>query len=145
MTQGWFKRGYLRVLAHTINPVALAAARSSHGPFSALRHVGRRSGRTYETPLILARVDDGFVAELTYGPDVAWCRNLAANGRGELLVNASTYRVTGIEPYPTSAGLAAYPQPQRTVLKLLRRKDFRLITVADADAGPEREGSRPAP
>jgi deazaflavin-dependent oxidoreductase (nitroreductase family) len=145
MRQGWFKRGYLRVLARTINPLALAAARSTRGPFSALRHVGRRSGRTYETPLILAPVDDGFVAELTYGSDVAWCRNLAANGRGELVVNGTTYRVTGIEPYPASAGLAAYPQPQRTILKLLRRTEFRLITVADAAAGAGRPDGRPPP
>ncbi len=132
MTRGWFKQAYLRVLSRTINPLALAAARSCHGPFASLRHVGRRSGRAYETPLILARVDGGFVAELTYGEDVAWCRNLAANGRGEITVGGSTYRVTGIEPYSTSAGLAAYPQPQRTVLKVLGKNEFRLITVADS-------------
>ena len=90
---------------------------------------GRRSGRTYETPLILARADDGFVAELTYGADVAWYRNLLANKTGELLVRGSPYRVTGIEPYPTEAGLAAYPVGARMILKLLRRKEFQLIRV----------------
>ena len=61
------------------------------------------ASRTYETPLILARADDGFVAELTYGADVAWYRNLLANKTGELLVRGSKYRVTGIEPYPAAA------------------------------------------
>ncbi|GAB7067305.1 nitroreductase family deazaflavin-dependent oxidoreductase [Mycobacterium hodleri] len=130
MKPGWVKRTYLRVLARTINPLALAAARSGRGPFALLRHTGRRSGRTYETPLILARVAGGFVAELTYGADVAWCRNLAANGRGEVLVGGALYRVTGLEPYSTAAGMDAYPQPQRTILKLLRRSEFRLITIA---------------
>ncbi|MEU0494014.1 nitroreductase [Mycobacterium sp. NPDC006124] len=137
MSPGLVKRTFLRVLAHTVNPVALSFARSGHGPFSALRHVGRRSGTVYDTPLILARVDDGFVAELTYGPGVAWVRNLTATGRGELVVRGSTYQVTGLQPYPTSSGLAAYPLPQRTILRLLRRRDFRLITVA---AGPRPVG-----
>ncbi len=129
VSQGTMKRLYFKVLGGTLNPLALWAARWGHGPFSRLRHVGRRSGRTYETPLILARADDGFVAELTYGADVAWYRNLLANKTGELLVRGSTYRVTGIEPYPTAAGLAAYPVGARMILKLLRRKEFQLIRV----------------
>lgn len=71
------------------------------GPFSSLRHFGRRSGRMYETPLILARVDDGFVAE----------------------------QVAGIEDYPAATGLAAFPPAARAILKLLRRNQFRLIRV----------------
>jgi hypothetical protein len=125
------KQRYLHLLSRTLNPLALRAARSRRGPFSRLRHFGRRTGRMYETPLILARVDDGFVAELTYGADVAWYRNLVATKRGELLVHGQDYLVTGIEDYPASAGLRAYPLPARTVLKLLRRNQFRLLRVAD--------------
>jgi hypothetical protein len=94
-----------------------------------LRHFGRRSGPMYETPLILARVDDAFVAELTYGDEVAWYRNLVATKRGELLVGGAEYRVAGIEDYPAAAGLAAFPPAARTLLKLLRRNQFRLIRV----------------
>ena len=65
MTQSRAKRIFLRILTRTVNPLALAAARSGRGPFATLRHVGRRSGRTYETPLILARVTGGFVAAAT--------------------------------------------------------------------------------
>ena len=32
-----------------------------------IRHVGRKSGHTYETPVILASVPEGFIADLTYG------------------------------------------------------------------------------
>ena len=132
VSQGRLKRLYFKVLGRTLNPLALKAARWGHGPFSLLRHVGRNSGRTYETPLILARADDGFVAELTYGADVAWYRNLLANKTGELLVRGSKYRVTGIEPYPAAAGLAAYPAEERMILKLLRRREFQLIRVEHA-------------
>ena len=84
-----------------------------------------------ETPLILARADDGFVAELTYGADVAWYRNLLANKTGELLVRGSKYRVTGIEPYPAAAS-RRYPAGERMILKLLRRREFQLIRVEHA-------------
>ena len=110
VSQGRLKRLYFKVLGRTLNPLALKAARWGHGPFSLVRHVGRNSGRTYETPLILARADDGFVAELTYGADVAWYRNLLANKTGELLVRGSKYRVTGIAPYPAAASRRTRPE-----------------------------------
>lgn len=128
---GVLKRSFLRLLSRTINPLALKAARSGRGPFSQLSHVGRRTGRTSETPLILARVGDGFVAELTYGDDVAWYRNLKATGRGELLVRGVKYQISGVENLSAADGLAAYPLPARTVLKLLGRRQFRLIRVRE--------------
>ena len=55
------KRAVLRLVKHTVNRVSVPLARSGHGPFVLVRHVGRRSGRTYATPLVVARVPDGFV------------------------------------------------------------------------------------
>ena len=37
---------------------------------------GRKSGRAYETPVTLARVPEGFIAELTFGENVDWYRNI---------------------------------------------------------------------
>ena len=76
------RRGFLRLLKNTINRLAVPIARSGYGPFALVRHVGRRTGLTYETPLVLARVADGFVAELTYGPNVDWYRNVTAAPSG---------------------------------------------------------------
>lgn len=123
------RRRFLQLLSRTVNPLALRLAHTGRGPFAELSHVGRRTGTTYRTPLILARVDDGFVAELTYGDQVSWYRNLRANGRGEVLVGGVRYEVAGIDDYPSAAGLAAYPLPARTILKILRRRQFRLIRV----------------
>jgi hypothetical protein len=53
-----FKDRYLRWLNRTLNPLTLRAARSGRGPFSLVEHVGRKSGRTFEAPLILAEVPD---------------------------------------------------------------------------------------
>lgn len=55
------KKRFLRVLNPTLNPLALRAARSGRGPFSLVEHIDRKSGRTFEAPLILAEVPGGSV------------------------------------------------------------------------------------
>jgi deazaflavin-dependent oxidoreductase (nitroreductase family) len=117
------------VLKHTINPVATAAARSGRGPFSLVRHVGRKSGTTYETPLIVARVPEGFVAELTYGPNVSWYRNTVAAGHCVLIVGNVEHDIDAVTEYPTEDGLRAFGSPRALILKLLRRREFRLLHV----------------
>jgi hypothetical protein len=52
----------LLVLKHNLNPITLRLAKSSFGPFSLVRHVGRKSGKLYETPNIVSPVADGFAA-----------------------------------------------------------------------------------
>lgn len=75
----------LRVFVkHFVNPVLRNLTRSSRGPFALLRHVGRRSGKTYETPIMVFRLEDGFVIVLTYGRQVDWLRNLQAADQGSL-------------------------------------------------------------
>ena len=44
-----------------------------------VHHVGRRSGRPYETPVLLTPIDGGFLIPLTYGPDRDWVRNVTAS------------------------------------------------------------------
>jgi deazaflavin-dependent oxidoreductase (nitroreductase family) len=105
-------------------------ARSRVGPFALVRHVGRRSGRRYETPLILARVPEGFVAELTYGPDVDWYKNITAAGRCTVLHHGREYDVEGISDLPSEQGIAAFPAPARAILRTLNRQEFRLLRVA---------------
>ena len=124
------RRRFFWVLKHTLNRVTSRAARSRHGPFSLVRHVGRRSGTTYETPVILARVPEGFVAELTYGPDVDWYKNVTAAGHCTVLHHGREYEVTAVLPYPAELGRAAFPAPARLVLRALRRRHFRLLAVA---------------
>ncbi|MFE6965516.1 nitroreductase/quinone reductase family protein [Agromyces sp. NPDC057679] len=138
MVMGWFKRGWLTLIKHTLNPLTLGMARRGLGPFALIRHTGRKSGRTFETPLILARVPEGFVAELTYGPEVNWYRNVVAN-QATVVWRGREFTVAGVEPIETAAGLRAFGPPASWVLKLLRRREFRLLR--EAPHGPEGEAS----
>jgi deazaflavin-dependent oxidoreductase (nitroreductase family) len=124
------RAAWLRLLKHSLNRVTVPLARSGRGPFALVRHVGRRSGRAYETPLLLARRGDDFVAELTYGPDVDWYRNVMAAGRCEVVAGGVVHEIDRIEPLPADDGLRAFGNPAAPVLRLLRRRDFRLLKVA---------------
>jgi hypothetical protein len=123
------KRRYLWLLNHTLNPITERIARSGRGPFSLIRHVGRRTGRVYETPIMLASADDGFVAELTYGTDVAWYKNVLAAGHCVVVVKGVDYPIDRIEPYSVAAGLCAFGFPRALILRLLRRREFRFLHV----------------
>jgi deazaflavin-dependent oxidoreductase (nitroreductase family) len=127
------RRRYLWLLGHTLNRVTRRIARSGRGPFSLVRHIGRKSGRTYETPVILARVPEGFIAELTYGAQVNWYRNIVAAGGCVVLHRRREYRVVGVEPCGAEYGRAAFPTPARLILKALRREQFRLLRTQSAE------------
>ena len=128
-----FKSRWLAFIGRRLNPRTLAAAKRGRGPFSFVRHTGRRSGRTFETPLVLGQVPDGFIAELTYGTEVNWYRNILKSG-GEIGHRGHMYRITSVEDYPREEGLRAFGPIRGVVLRMLRRKDFRLIRAVPIDA-----------
>lgn len=125
---------FLWLLKNTLNRLTTRLARAGWGPFSLVRHIGRKSGKQYETPIIVAGVPEGFIAELTYGEDVNWYRNIVAAGACQILVHGRPHRVVAIEIYPAEAGRRAFPPLARVVLRVLRRREFRLLRTADARA-----------
>lgn len=132
---GPLKRWWLDLIQRRLNPWTLDLARAGRGPFSIVRHVGRKSGRTFETPVILGEATGGLVAELTYGPAVNWYRNIVAGG-GAVLHKRRWYRIVAVEPYPTDDGRRAFGRAPRVVLTLLRRHEFRLLEVEPLDEPP---------
>jgi deazaflavin-dependent oxidoreductase (nitroreductase family) len=111
-------------LKHTLNRLTLRMARRGVGPFSLVRHVGRKSGKTYETPIIIQPTAGGFMIELTYGDKVDWYRNVVAAGGCVLRYHGSDHTVTAIEPVDAATGLAAFSPLQRRLLTVLRRSHF---------------------
>jgi len=127
---GTVRRGWLWLLKNTLNRATVRAARSGHGPFALVRHVGRKTGKVYETPLMLATHGPDFVAELTYGPQVAWYRNVVAAGRCTVVVKGVAHEIDRIGPCDREVGLRAFGVPAAWVLRLLRRHEFRLLHTA---------------
>lgn len=115
---------WLVILKYTLNPLTRRLARASVGPFTIVRHVGRRSGKVYETPIIVSPVEDGFVIELTYGDNVDWHKNVVAAGRCTIIWRGKEYAITRIIPIDTEMGRATFPPAQRLILQLLNRTHF---------------------
>ncbi|MBV9354261.1 MAG: nitroreductase family deazaflavin-dependent oxidoreductase [Chloroflexi bacterium] len=62
--------------------------------FGVIVHRGRRSGRSYRTPVNVFRRPGGFVVALTYGPDTDWVRNVLADGGCSLETRGRHWRLT---------------------------------------------------
>lgn len=122
--QQQLRNGLLNFLKHTLNPVTRRLARTRFGPVAIVRHVGRRSGKPYETPIIVSPVEDGFVIELTYGHDVDWHKNVLAAGGCTVIWHGKEYVIDKIEPLDTETGRAAFPLPQQLILRVLGRQHF---------------------
>lgn len=45
-----------------------------------LKHVGRKSGKRYRTPLLVFATHDGYAILIGYGPQTDWVKNVLAGG-----------------------------------------------------------------
>jgi deazaflavin-dependent oxidoreductase (nitroreductase family) len=124
------------ILKHTLNRLTTRIANSGRGPFSIVRHIGRKSGTTYETPIIVQPTDGGFMVELTYGPDVDWYRNVVAADGCVIRYKGRDYSVHGIEPVDAVTGIGAFSPLQRRLLSAIHRTHFvRFLVPGTPDSG----------
>ena len=124
-----FPRWLVPVNRRAVNPLTRLAA--GHLPwFGVVRHVGRRTGRTYRTPVNAFPAAGGYVVAVSYGRRSDWVRNVLAAGgcvleaRGQL--------------WPCSARLVEdplrrlVPGPARLILRVIGVEEFLVLTTAPA-------------
>jgi deazaflavin-dependent oxidoreductase (nitroreductase family) len=70
---------FRRVVNRYINPITRPVAKKLPS-FAILAHRGRKTGRTYRTPINVFRRDNDYFFFLTYGSDVQWVKNVLATG-----------------------------------------------------------------
>ena len=107
-----------------LNKVLGQLAGTVHVPFAMVFHQGRKTGKPYQTPIIVAPVDDGFIIALTYGPKVDWYRNILAAGRCRLLWHEQNIEIINIKPMDPKLAQPVLPFFERTFLSLLGVRDF---------------------
>ena len=66
-----------------VNPITRRFAGWMPG-FAILTNVGRKSGKTYHTPINVFKRGDHYVFVLTYGSNVQWLKNIFAAGSVEM-------------------------------------------------------------
>jgi deazaflavin-dependent oxidoreductase (nitroreductase family) len=95
-------------------PLALRSAGKEGSGTSVVRHVGLRSGRTYQTPVIAAQHDDRFLIALPYGKRTNWLKNVLESGSATIVTNGHTYEVDRPEVIPMADATGYFrPREQR--------------------------------
>ncbi len=118
---------------YVLNPILGRLARHLPG-FGVVIHTGRKSGRTYRTPVNIFTRDGGYVVALTYGRESEWVRNVLASRGCRLETRGRSLQL--IEPRLVhDEDRRAVPAPVGFVLGLLRVKDFLELNREDNSAG----------
>ncbi len=100
------------------NPRVLRTAGAPGAAASVIRHVGRVSGRPYETPVGPVAVGDDYVIALPYGPETDWVRNVMAAGGATLVHEGRQVPVARPEVVATSAVVDDLPASEQRTLRI---------------------------
>jgi deazaflavin-dependent oxidoreductase (nitroreductase family) len=85
----------MRPMTKMLNPLILKLAGRRHFRMSAqIRHVGRRSGRAYTTPVSGRRSGGIVLLALTFGNQSDWVRNVRAAGGCSIQIDGQDYDLT---------------------------------------------------
>ena len=97
--------------------------------FAVVAHVGRRSGRTYRTPVNAFKRGDGYVIALMYGSGSQWVRNVLAAGEVEIQTRGRHVRL--VNPVVVRDPARPYvPKPVRVVMRRVDADEFMLLDRA---------------
>ena len=97
---------------YVINPILRLWA-SHMGKMAVIEHRGRRSGKTYRTPVMAFVQSDEFMVVLNYGAGSDWVRNVQTAGSAIVLHRGSRFRLS--DPRVIPIGSAGLPDPLRGV------------------------------
>jgi deazaflavin-dependent oxidoreductase (nitroreductase family) len=118
-------RGLARFNRKVTNPLAELLVERVPG-WGIVVHRGRRSGRSYRTPVAVFKRPGGVVLALTYGPGAEWVQNVLAAGeavleRGERHIRLVNPRVV------QDPARRLVPPVVRVFLRLLGADTFLLL------------------
>jgi len=103
-----------------LNPLMLKLAGRRSFPQAIIQHVGRKSGRSYATPVAVAPIEHGFAIPLAYGTNVDWCRNILAAGGCTLQWHDATYNLVEPEIVAAASVLSQFLPIQQLFFRMLK-------------------------
>jgi hypothetical protein len=109
----------IRLQRAIINPKQMRSAGSPGAYAAVIRHRGRVSGRSLETPVGVVAADDGFVIALVYGSRTNWVQNVLASGSATIVHEGNTYEVDQPEIIPMQAVAARFTASDQQGFRLL--------------------------
>ena len=122
----------LRRFSRLFNPLQMRTAGSRGASVSVVRHIGRKSGRVYATPVDAVATDDGFVIALPYGSRSNWVRNVLASGTAAIVDDGHTYPVERPELIPLETVATRFSPSDQRNLRLFRVEHCIRVRRVDA-------------
>jgi deazaflavin-dependent oxidoreductase (nitroreductase family) len=120
------------------NPMQMRSAGTPGASASIVRHTGRKSGTTYETPVGTVATEDGFLIALPYGTRANWVQNVRAAGSATIVAEGHTYEVDQPQVVPFESVVSDFPEGDLRSLRLFRVEHCLRVRRV----GPEREAVR---
>jgi deazaflavin-dependent oxidoreductase (nitroreductase family) len=102
------------------NPLQMRSAGTPGTFASVIRHQGRRTGRTYETPVWAAPTEDGFVIAIVYGSRTDWLKNVLASGAAAIVHEGEACPVDQPEIVPMESARAYFPATLQRIHRRIR-------------------------
>jgi deazaflavin-dependent oxidoreductase (nitroreductase family) len=124
-------------MTKALNPLIVRLAGRRHFHMAAqITHTGRRSGRTYVTPVGARRAGDVVLIPLTFGNQSDWSRNVLAAGRCSLRLEGADYEASAPALIsPEEAGplmRAAFGRLERASMRMLGIRQILRLSVVPA-------------
>jgi len=91
--------------------------------FGILKHLGRKSGKVYRTPVNVFRGSNSFIIALTYSRKSEWVKNVLAAGECELKTRGKKHQLSSpkVVHDPTRQ---QFPVPVRAVLRIAGADEY---------------------
>jgi len=120
-----------------LNPLIVKLAGRRHFHMAAqIRHAGRRSGRTYTTPVSARRSGDTVVIALTFGNQSDWSRNVRSAAGATIRIDGEDYDVTQPQVMSRQEARplvqAAFSPTDRAGFRMLGIKQVMILRVVSA-------------
>ena len=101
-------------LTRVFNRFTLALAGTRLMPlYGVIYHRGRRSGKTYRTPVVVRPSGDGFVVPMPWGEGTDWLRNVRAAGGCDIRWKGRMYAVDRPEVMDVAQARAIFSSVQQ--------------------------------
>jgi deazaflavin-dependent oxidoreductase (nitroreductase family) len=137
----------VRPMTKAFNPVVRKFAGRRHFNMAGqIRHVGRKSGRSYVTPVTARAAGDLIVVPLSFGSKSDWVRNVMAAGGCEVRLDGHDYVGTHARLVTLAdAGPVLETAYTRSQLRLMKRLGIQQVLYLDAAPATNASANRRIP
>jgi deazaflavin-dependent oxidoreductase (nitroreductase family) len=102
------------------NPLQMRSAGTPGAHASVIRHRGRTTGKSYETPVWAVPTEEGFVIAIVYGSRTDWLKNVLASGAAAIVHEGGTYPVDRPQIVPMESARPYFPAMTRRIQRPVR-------------------------